>query len=351
MSLKGHYFIYLIGLIAVLISCEGVDLTGEEEGVDGLWELNVSGGTNYLEISPDSVVYYFYNRSEGCINTKAYELLQVESGGFYTLSNGSDTTIVAINRSGDRIHVRDLHETQSELDKYWPSTVDIESLGFECGTADAVLGKWERDEGNGNKVYLEISSDSVTVITYNSFLGCYNTDVIQVLSIDGNVFTVENNDPNATGPQEVAISRMGDTIEIIREEDGEIIQETYTESDFDASLFEPLCGTDFEGMWQLDSTDGTLAYLVIEESVFSFFYYQGDITNPQDSDCFEINVLVSISASGDEVTFIDPTQQFPEPITAFIRIEEGFLHITIDGEEEIFFPNTIDQGFLTDVCQ
>ena len=351
MCLKKQLFMYLVGGLALFAACDGVDLTGGDTNVEGLWELQVNGGVNYLEISQDSVIYYFYKSSEGCLTRNGYEVYRLEEGGFYTLTNSTDTLFVAINLSGERIHVRDIDETQNELDKYWRSSVDINSLGFECTSAEDVLGKWELDEGDGNIVYLNITADSVVITNYSEFLGCYNSEAIKILEIRGNMFIVENNDPDATGPQGVVINRIGNTIQIIREEDGRMVREIYSQSDFDPADFEPECTNNFRGMWQLDSPNPDIEYLVIEENVFTFYSYVGNINNQQESDCFEVTMLVAVAVQGDEFTWVDSSEPVPVEITGFAWIDNGFLHLNFGDGEEVYFPNTIDSGFLQDTCQ
>lgn len=340
-------FLFLGCLCVLLAVCDEVDLEGEEAGeVQGFWELATGGGDfTYLSIAQDSVVFYYYDNSEDCITVDAFNVVQVDGTGFYILNRGGEgeeNTVLAISRNGDRIHVRNIDETQNQLDKYFPSTVDITTLAPVCIDETDVFGEWELTQEGEAPIYLSITSDSISVISKEPVEECYFISILKVFEINGNVFTMEDNDPfSENGTQDVVIRRVPEGVEIERMEDGSLIRELYTESNEDFSLFDPTCEFTippvFMGLWQLETTndiDSPVLFLSLnnEELV-----YYNEIQGASETSCFDRFAYQIVSFEGDVLLLAlpgDPTSN----LIYRLGIKEGKLVTTfVDDISETFF--------------
>ncbi|GAB5410048.1 MAG: hypothetical protein BalsKO_24130 [Balneolaceae bacterium] len=358
-------FSFLLFCCTALVnfSCEDIDLEGEEAGVvQGFWELNRTTGSNtFLLISDTEVNFYYYDASEGCITIDAYQVVRIDGTGFYILTQEGleENRVLAISRSGTRIHVRDINDTQSDIVKYSESEVDINTLAPECIDPTDVLGKWELIKENEPTVYLSITLDSIKVIDTISDQECFFISQVEILEISGNIFTLSDNDPNAnSSTQKVTIIRTADGIEVERVEDEEVIKEIYVESEADFSSFEPVCNFGplpfFEGNWQFEdfgSEDSPEFYLTFGLDFISFHFLIGDPINDPETVCFEIEHFDIIEIEEQSISVKGSREPFEEvTYTLDYREEEGLLYL--DDTQDIlrFFRTTIDDNYINNQC-
>ena len=358
------YSMFLFGcMLLVSLSCEDLDLDNDEAGgVQGFWELYQTPGSNtYLLISDTEVIFYYYDARENCITVDAYEVVRIDGTGFYILDQEGleENRVLAISKNGERIHVRDLEETQSELDRYFPSEVDINSLAPVCVDPGDVFGNWELEIEDGNTVFLSIQEDSIKVYDEVQQENCFFLSALEVLEINGNVFTITDNDPaSTTGTQEVILTRTNDGLEIERTEDGQVVIELYVESDADFSTFNPICTFDFEFLeetiWQynagLEEVD-TEFYLTIDSEYLTFYFRIGDPINAPDDVCFDIQQLEIVSRGDGTLTIRENIEPFEEiELLIDFREEEGLLYIDDMLDILTFFPTDIDPGYINNQC-
>ena len=186
--------IYIFIVFLAFTACEDVDLTGEETGnVQGLWQLTFDPGNNtFVLISDTEFNYYYYDGLKKCLTIEKHTVVDIDPQGFYTVREpGSDVNMVyAVSRSGDRIHLRDIDVTQSNLEKYFPSTVDIENFAPECFRAESA-GLWEL-ESETDEEYLFLSEDIVIVTAFLTDESCYAAVGYDVIEIDGPDLTIQS---------------------------------------------------------------------------------------------------------------------------------------------------------------
>lgn len=333
----------------LFVTCDDIDLDNEDAGeVQGFWELATGGGDfTYLSIASDSVVFYFFDASDNCITVDAFNVVQIDGTGFYVLNGGGEgekNTVLAISKNGDRIHVRDIDDTQNELDKYFPSTVDVNTLAPVCVDETDVFGNWELAmEGEGT-IYLSVTADSISVISKEGFEECYFISILKVFEINGNVFTMEDNDPfSENGTQDVVVRRIAEGLEVERMEDGALIKELYSESGADFSLFEPECDftipPEFMGLWQLEGAndiDSPDLFLLINNE--DFVYYN-EIQGASETSCFDrFSYQVVSFESGVLVLTVPEDSTFN--LIYRLEIKEGKLVSTLDESVSETFSRT-----------
>lgn len=353
----------LVGcLIFLALGCEDLDLKGEAAGeVQGLWQLYEGTGTNtFLSISEVKVIYYYYDGLENCIKIEEYDVVRVDEGGFYILTQEGleENKVLAISKNGDRIHVRDINETQSSIDKFFPSIVDIATLAPVCINPEDVYGQWELIVENEPPVYLSITQDSIKVIDSVPEQECFLISELEILEINGNVFTLSNNDPNSsTGTQEVKITRTQEGIEVEREEDGEIITEIFSTSTADFSTFTTICDPnftgDFIGQWQFNapSDDDSEIYLIIKDTQLSYHTRIDDPLNNSDDICFEIDTYNVVEFGFGSISLKETIEPFGE-ITLLLDFRESENLLYVDDGVDIvpFFSNTINEEYINNQC-
>lgn len=344
-------------------ACEDLDLDNDEAGnVQGFWELSQSSGNNtFLLISDTEVIFYYYDALENCIKIDSYQVIRIDGSGFYILDQEGleENRVLAISKNGERIHVRDLEETQSELDRYFPSEVDINTLAPVCVDPTDVFGNWELELEDGDYIYLSVREDSIKIYDHVQQESCFFFSGIEVLEINGNVFTITDNDPaSTTGIQEVRLTRTNQGLEIERREDEQVVNELFVRSDEDFSKFDPICTFDFhfleETIWQYNAgvEDGDIEfYLTIDQEYFTFHFRIGDPINAPDEVCFEIQQLEIVSMGDGTLTIRETIEPF-EDIELLIdfREEEGLLYIDDTVDILTFFPTNIDPGYINNQC-
>lgn len=361
MLLKSYtYFFFAIGFIFVsFISCDDVDLTGDLRGqVEGFWERNNTRSTDYLLISPTEVKFYNYNTSDDCFVIEQFEVISVDELGFYTIrkEGEEESKILALSRNDDRLDVRELENTQENLKSYFLSAVDHTNISPECTSVEDLYGSWESDH-EGGKTIVEIFADSIVVADYLSSLDCYFISTLEVISVQGSVFTLTDNDPaSSNGTQRIILSIENGLLKVERKERGVDIIELFTPSTVVIEDINQFCTEEdfnIEGQWQLqtdESDSGPLIYLEIKPGQFVFYYYKGDPAQPASEDCYDVKSLNIISADEQYFTLSDPFTNETLEVAVHFDFENGFLIIDDGDIVQTFFKVEIEEGVLDDVC-
>lgn len=356
-------FLLFAGCLSLMIlSCDEIDvLDGQPTDIIGVWELDKgSGSVEYLSVTEDSLTFVYVNSQSSCPVIDAYEIISADESGFYTLlAEGEEEPIVlAISPRDGEIHVRNVEESSASVVRYHPSSQDISEFDDSCVVGE-VFGSWQLQGNTEDFVLVTISPEIVQVTYYDFMLGCYQTDSIEVLSINGDVFTLEDNSPESlTGEQDVTVRLIDEgVIEIVRTEQGETIAEIYGASDIDPESLTPVCsGEDIDiltGVWQRFNNDNTstssLRVLEITTETLKYFTYKGNPNFPSETDCFDV-------FSYDVVLFNDGEMEIgpsgtQDPLTTLsFSFQDGLLEVDTEGEIENYFPIGDTNPFLNDVC-
>lgn len=354
------YLFFALGLVLVSsASCDDVDLTGNLRGeVEGFWERTAGGRTDYLLVSPSEVHFYTYKKSDDCFTVDQFEVISVDELGFYTIrrEGEEESKTLALSRNDDRLDVRELENTQDNLKSYFLSTADQNAVGPICTSIEDVFGSWEMDH-EGGKTIVEISADSIIVADYVSSIDCYFISKLEVVSLQGSVFTLTDNDPmSSSGTQRITLSIENGLLKVERKEQGEDVIEYFSPGSSSIDDIERVCNEEdfnIDGQWQLQ-TDGSdsapLIYLGIEPGHFIFYYYKGDPAQPTAEDCYDVKSLDIISVDEQYFTLSDPLNNETLEIAVHFDFENGFLIIDDGDLVQTFFRVEIEEGVLDDVC-
>lgn len=345
------------------LSCDDIDLEGEEAGsVLGFWQLHPTNGiVPFLLISETEVIFYYFDSIKNCTTTDAYEIVRVDGTGFYILTQEGleENRVLAISRNNSLIHVRDINDTQSKIEKYFQSDVDVNSLAPECVNPTDVFGQWELSRENEPTVYLSIASDSIKVIESFPEQECFIISGLEVLEINGNIFTISNNDPNSiSATQEITITRTSEGIEVERIEDGETITESFIESIVDFSSFESVCSFGpllfLEGIWKFDDSgleNSPEYYLTLGIDVMSFHFLKGDPMNDPENVCFEIEQFEITSIEEQSFSIKGLNEPFEEiTYTLDFQEEEGLLYLDDNHDILQFYRSSTDSVYINNQC-
>lgn len=358
------YSLLLAGcMLLVTLSCEDIDIESQEAGeIRGFWKhWSGSGNITYLNISDTEVIFYNYDGREQCITIDAYQIERIDGTGFYILGQEGleENRVLAISRNGERIDVRDINETQKQIDRYYPSEEDVNSLPRICINPTDVSGNWEMELEGGDKVFLSVEEDSIKVIDQDLKLGCYSISALEVIEYNGNDFLISDNNPFSSGTQQVKFTRTYDGLEVERMEGDILIKELFTESEADFSTFTPTCAFNpldgLEGTWQYNASpdEGDVEfYLTIDQNEFVFHFRVGDPVNDPNNVCFQLQKFEIISFGENAITIRDNNADTAEEVvlTVEFREEEGLLYIDDTSDVLTFFPSTIDQGYINNQC-
>jgi hypothetical protein len=350
--LKSLLVLVVGSLLISSISCEDVDLTGGDVGgeVLGIWEFNPGkGDMEYISITDDQIIFYFTDASEGCTTVAEYDIQSVD-GEFYTITGviTDDVRALAISRRYDSIHVRDINDEGAAVKVYDQSQADPASFDTECFTPN-LYGTWELTEEDFGTTWVKLEEDTITIAFYDEFLECFSIQTIKILEINGDVFTVETNDPESasgTGTEDVTIVlNSDDMLEVRRMENGEEISEIYFRSSLDIESLTPVCSADnidfLKRVWQADTFENgeltSLLFMEVTDEVVNFYSYDGNPNNADENFCLELETFEIVSFSEGEAVLRYPGIP-DETITATFKFEDGFLKVVVAGEEEAFFP-------------
>jgi hypothetical protein len=358
------YSLLLAGCtLLVTLSCEDIDIESQEAGeIRGFWKhYPGSGNITYLDISDTEVIFYNYDVREQCITVNAYRIERIDGTGFYILGQEGleGNLVLAISRNGERLDVRDINETQKQIDRYYPSEEDVNSLPRICINPIEVFGNWEMELEEGDKVFLSVEEDSIKVIDQDIQLGCYSISALEVIEYNGNDFLISDNNPFSSGTQQVKFTRTYDGLEVERMEGDVLINELFTESEEDLLTLTPICVPnpldDLEGTWQYNAgaEEGDVEfYLTIDQDAFVFHFRVGDPVNDPENVCFQHQKFEIISVVENAVTIRDNDSETTEEevFTIEYREEEGLLYIDNTSDVLTFFPSNIDQGYINNQC-
>lgn len=364
-SMYKYSLILLSCVLLVNLACEDIDLEGEEAGsVQGFWQLNetVSSLNTYLLVSEVAVIFYFHDTVENCIKVDAYDIVRIDGTGFYILSKEGleENRVLALTRQNDRIIYRDIIDnTETKREIYYISSVDINTLAPVCVDPTDVFGQWELTRENEPTIHLSITPDSIKVIESIPDQECFFISEMEILEINGNVFTINDNDPNANSTtQEVTITRTAEGVEVERWEKGEIIKEVYLKSEADFSIFEPICNfgplMSLAGKWQFEDSgveDSPEFYMTISFDFMSFHFLVGDPINDPENVCFEIEQFEIVTVDDRTLSVKGTREPFEEvTLTLDYRETEGLLYLDDTQDVLAFFRTDIDDGYINNQC-
>ncbi len=232
--------------------CDDVDLTFEAGEVRGFWESRErSGVITYLLVSDSNLIFYHYDKRNGCTTTENYLVKEIDEAGFFTVNKegeGDQDRIFAISGNKNRVDVRDIDDSSDEIVKYFVTEitqVEVEDLAPECPDEE-VFGTWKLDQMD-REVYISISDQEIHVADFDNEQACYFFSTVVITLIDGNVFyfTVfnQNNEPT----EEQAVLEVVDgVLKVSRTEEGVEIFEDYLPVEIDFSTLTPSCAIDFQ---------------------------------------------------------------------------------------------------------
>ncbi len=279
-------YLFQVSLLLVvfvgLVSCEDLDLEGEEAGqVYGLWQETLESGNNtFVKISGTEFNFYEFNASLNCVELDANQVIKQDGSGFFQVEkgDGSPERVFAVSKNGDRIHLRSIDDRPGDLRFFWPTNQDVESIPI-CVNETDIQGKWEFLRADEN-TYVDIREDSITV--YSNFFSedCFEINDFKIDGRNGNIYRLlDEVTDNLTSQIFVEIKRTPLGLEIsLEEENGAISTDIYSQSSVDFSTLGPNCGNNFpsgfEGIWEYESVANTTASILrMEIKLDSLNYY------------------------------------------------------------------------------
>jgi len=298
-------FLFLVLSIG-FFGCDDIDLEGEEAGeVRGLWQRLITEGNNDLVLISDTEFnFYKYDAQKNCVETDAYNVIMVDGTGFFQVEkgDGSPEKVFAVSKNGDRIHLRPIDSPQEDIDRYWASEIDINSIP-ECLKETDIQGLWENTTDD-ELVVLDITTDSVRVIARFVEENCFERTDLRIEGRNGNIYNlVDQITPDISGNIFVEIKRTETGLEVTREEDGVFINELYLESQIDVASLTPLCSqtipADALGLWDNTvNTATTSSHVLVEELQVTYYTFSS-------SSCYEKQEFDLISRRGPSYFFTE----------------------------------------------
>ena len=324
MKFRISNWLIICGLSLFFISvngCQEIPVT-DSEGVDtlnGIWVLNSDeGADSYLSIAPDTLIFYTSDIEDLCVVPKKYAVQNIQNRSFYFLNSAeSDETLtLAISRNGDQIHVRELDETQEDIDKYTKSDVTPEQLVTGCGSSEEddgdeeqqqeqgdkeqVFGEWESIANNTAKEFLSITEDSLISYIFDATSFCYEKKGLQILEIRDGTFTAEENGETTF----LSVEMNGATLAISSDKQEKV--QRYKVSTVDFEMLTPACGSseeaepdtsvsdNYNGEWETIKGNVPKTYLEVSGAQINVFSPAGD------ENCYAMFSGRIIAKSGDD---------------------------------------------------
>jgi hypothetical protein len=253
----------------------------------GKWERPAaSGGTEYIELTTDSLIVYTYSAPSTCYIRDTYACFDSGSNTF-TLSFPSGNQVVNYTINGSSMDIMGLFGLPQTF-TYTQSIINYSSLPL-CGNFGPQLpyiGQWT----NTDTTYLEITTDSIFV--YDFFNGCYNSQSFTYLDDGNGTFTF--NIAGQTVTAQYVLTSNNTNLAIMTAFD----TANYTSNNFDITQFNPCSGSDtsnnYIGKWK-DYNSTPNRY--VEFTSDSVFIYQFDSTN-----CYSKNSLTCVDAGNNQLT-------------------------------------------------
>ncbi len=361
---SGFVFLVILGSV----SCEGINLSGvDDAGVDGTWKLDGNGVfTTYLYISSDSLNFYNYHTVRECVTPAKYKLNRVEDGGFYFLEEAKSgkEMVLAISENENKLHVRDIEKTQEELDVYDRAAISADSLQIGCadkasnngndnGNNEEVFGDWESAQGNTKKLFIRITEEKLTKITFNETTSCFISLSSHILEKDGNVFTISSADSESEESQELIITRQGNTIEIEEVVSGVAELQKFKSSNEDFDTFSPVCEGSAEipdsgiikllGNWESIQGNKTKEYLSVSNDSLL------NKTFNEETSCYSTKRFYIENAEGNVFKVVD--QDTEESLELIINIQGNNISVDDGNSTTRFKSSKEDVPKLSPECE
>ena len=361
---SGFVFLVILGTV----SCEGINLSGvDDAGVDGTWKLDGNGVfTTYLSISSDSLNFYNYHTVRECVTPAKYKLNRVEDGGFYFLEEAKSgkEMVLAISENENKLHVRDIEKTQEELDVYDRAAITADSLQIGCsdkasnngndnGNNEEVYGDWETTQGNVKKLFIRLTEDKLTKITFNEAGSCFISSSSDILERIGDVFTISSPDGETDETQELIISRQGNNIEIEEVISGVAEVQRFKSSNEDFDLFTPVCegsaGIPDSGVLKLlgnwETLQGNVAKTYLSISTDSLLIK----TFEEETSCYITRQFYVEEVDSDLFTLID--QSTEESVELEIKKQGNNISVSDGNSTQRFTSSEEDVINLNPECE
>lgn len=354
-------YLLLTGLI-LFLACDDISVLNDEpDDITGVWEVNFgSGEVQYLSIGDDTISFFSTYPQLNCTVTEIYRIDAADQSGFYTVvkEGGSETTVFAISQREGQLHVRNVEKSSDIVVKYRPSDKSIAELAPSCNAGD-VFGTWQLQNNNDDLLVITISAESIKVTYYDVLEECYQQQNIAVIDINGEIFTLEDNDPDSeNGEQEIVIRVVSESsIEITRTESGQTFTEIYYDSGIDTESLTPICAdsdvASLNGQWQkvnsVNSSTRSLRFLEIYPATVRYLTFKGNPNFPDESDCFEV-VIYDVLSYIDGIMEIRNSGTQDSVKTLQLTLQDEFLQVSNEGVAETFISIGENNAFLNDTC-
>ncbi|MBO6795369.1 MAG: hypothetical protein JJ895_15790 [Balneolaceae bacterium] len=236
--------ILLFTLCVSFMACDDLDLDNEDAGgeVIGIWEkFKTEGSNEFVLISNNTLGFFYYNASRGCMTTDVYRVAKRDGTGFFqvTKDDGSPLKVYAVSRNGDRIHLRDIDDTQRDIQRYWPSEkTNIEDFAPVCYNND-LTGTWQLDSDEIEE-YVSVSSLKFEIASFDTTESCFQNVKFDVIDIDMPEMVLRNQ-ANASEEFSLDFTLADSVMTISRNNAGTTFQSNYLASDTLITQLSPFC--------------------------------------------------------------------------------------------------------------
>ncbi|MBO6537369.1 MAG: hypothetical protein JJ966_14190 [Balneolaceae bacterium] len=240
--------ILFIALCASFVACDDLELEGEDAGeVRGLWQkFDREGSNEFVLISDTRFGFYYYNANTGCMETDVYRVIQRDGTGFFQVikDDGSPPKVFAVSLNGDRIHLRDIDNTQRDIQRYWASNIqNIDDFAPVCYNP-ALTGTWQLSSDEIEE-YLSISKQIVEIASFDTLETCFQNFKFDVIDIDMPEMVIRNQ-ANSTEEFNLDFVLTDSILTVTRNAAGANFESTYTPADTLISELNPFCSNSSE---------------------------------------------------------------------------------------------------------
>lgn len=225
------------------IACDDLDLEGDDAGeVRGLWQkFDREGSNEFVLISDTRFGFYDYNAGRGCMIVDEYRVIQRDGTGFFQVikDDGSPPKVFAVSLNGDRIHLRDIDDTQREIQRYWPSDIpNIDEFAPVCYNPE-LTGTWKLMSEEVEE-YVSVSEQLMEIASFDTLETCFQNVKFDVIDIDMPEMVIRNQS-NTNEEFSLDVTLMDSVLTISRNAAGNIFESNYAAADTLISQLSPFC--------------------------------------------------------------------------------------------------------------
>lgn len=239
-ALRGILF---IALCAVFVTCDDLESEGDDAGeVRGLWQkFDREGSNEFVLISDVRFGFYYYNAGRGCMIADEYRVIQRDGTGFFQVTKGGDSPpkVFAVSLNDDRIHLRDIDDTQNEIQRYWASEIpNIDDFAPVCYNPE-LTATWKllSDE---MEEYVSVSEQLLEIAAFDTLNTCFQNIKFDVIDVDMPEIVIRNQS-NTNEEFSLDVTLMDSVLTISRNAMGTTFESNYTAVDTLISQLSPLC--------------------------------------------------------------------------------------------------------------